>query len=184
MRTILDLDLKKILSKVESRYGVAFPRGVLAVEGVPRHEGHRGYGEEGTPLRCPSRQSARDSIRRNQPFTKEAFRDPAHRRWRWSVMGAICKVRARDPSEADFDEAKEGVISSCTKAMEKFRRYQETLIRMIIDALANFPDPTSTPNRRRRTRSSLMFEEEERASRQVEKEEWQELHPSETTIRA
>ena len=36
-RTILDLDLKMILSKVESRYGVSLPRGVLAVD----------YGERG-----------------------------------------------------------------------------------------------------------------------------------------
>ena len=36
-RTILDLDLKKILSKVESRYGVSVPREVLAVD----------YGERG-----------------------------------------------------------------------------------------------------------------------------------------
>ena len=35
--SILDLDLKKILSKVESRHGVAFPREVLAVD----------YGERG-----------------------------------------------------------------------------------------------------------------------------------------
>lgn len=36
-RTILDLDLKMILSKVESRYGISLPRGVLTVD----------YGERG-----------------------------------------------------------------------------------------------------------------------------------------
>ena len=93
--------------------------------------------------------------------------------------------QGKRPFEADFDEAKEAIISCCTKAVEKFPRHRETPSRMILNASANFPDLTSTPKRRlEKSKSSFMLEEEERTSRQVEKEEWQELHPPGTTIQA
>jgi hypothetical protein len=56
--------------------------------------------------------------------------------------------------------------------MEKFPHHEQALRRMILDASAYFPDLTSTPKRRRqKSRSTFLLEEEERTSRQVEKEE-------------
>jgi hypothetical protein len=93
------------------------------------------------------------------------------------MIEAECRVRARSLRVARTDEARQAVITCCVRAMERFPLYQETLRRMILDASACFPDLTSTPKgSKRKNKSSLMIEEEERTSRRVDKEEWQELH--------
>ena len=90
-----------------------------------------------------------------------------------------CKLRARGLRMAKTDEAQQAVITSCVKAMERFPLYEQALRRMILDASAYFPDLTSTPTRRRqKSRSSFLLDEEERTSRQAEKEEKQELYSS------
>jgi hypothetical protein len=101
------------------------------------------------------------------------------------MIESDCKVRAKGLRMARTDEAQQAIITSCVNAMKRFPLYQETLGRMILDASASFPDLTATPESRKRTsRSGLMIEEEERTSRQVEKGEWQELHPPRPAIEA
>jgi hypothetical protein len=98
------------------------------------------------------------------------------------MVEAECKTRAKGLKEAGFDGAKEAVITSCMKAMEEFPHHQQTLKRMVLAVSANFPDLLAKAGGRRgKSKSSFDFEEEERTFRQVEKEEWQELHPRDLT---
>jgi hypothetical protein len=101
------------------------------------------------------------------------------------MIEADCRSRARGLKMAKTDEAQEAIITSCVKAMERFPLYEEALRRMILDASANFPDLTSTPEgRRKNSKSGLLLEEEERTFRSLQKEEWRELHPPEPAAEA
>lgn len=101
------------------------------------------------------------------------------------MIEADCRSRARGLRKAKTGEAQQAIITSCVKAMDKFPLYQDALSRMILDASANFPDLTSTPEgRRRKSKSGFLLEEEERTSWQLEKDEWQELHPPQPAIEA
>jgi len=90
------------------------------------------------------------------------------------MIEADCRSRAKGLRMAKTDEAQQAIITSCVRAMEMFPLYGEALRKMILNASANFPDLTSSPDFRRKTsRSGLLLEEEERTFRSIEKEEQQ-----------
>ena len=53
-RTILDLDLRKILSKIEKAYGIKLPRSVLAVDYGERNDLYIRFRHVEKPLGVPS----------------------------------------------------------------------------------------------------------------------------------